>query len=256
MPKTDASIQTFPAKVCVSWATGHQKLAQSFARENMLPIINELPNWSGLRFHLDQQGWGLIETGQVEKDAFVLRFTTKAPAKGKDPLLKSMAKAKSVLDLTAGWGTDAHHIAQSGRSVIAVERNPVISCLLNQAHAELAPELATKLVFLYLNANAENFLDALDLDANVQDGFDLVYIDPMFPVKTNQQAKAKKPMRLIQQLADAPNAENENRLLERALQIAKQRVVVKRALNAPYLGNRKPQGSIKSKLLRFDLYRP
>lgn len=63
-------------------------------------------------------------------------------------------------------------------------------------------------------------------------------------------------MAIMQQLVPPPQAGNESALFANAMRIAQKRVVVKRALKAPYIDGRVPQGSIKSKLLRFDLYLP
>ena len=244
------------ATIAVSWAAGSKTPACAFARENSLPIINELDDWRGLRFHLDTAGWSIIDGQNTKQDAFVLQLAPKRLAQGKDPLLKALGNAKSVLDMTAGWGGDAVHIAQPGRLVWSVERHPVVYQLLIQARATLDLELKRQLKFLQLDAAAQTFRKDLLGQLEREIKFDLVYLDPMFPGKIGKIAKAKKPMRILQRLMEVPCAKNEQRLFDNAMQIAQHRVVVKRALKAPYITNLVPQGSIKSKLLRFDLYRP
>jgi 16S rRNA (guanine1516-N2)-methyltransferase len=80
---------------------------------------------------------------------------------------------------------------------------------------------------------------------------DVVYLDPMFPHR-KKSALVKKEMRLFQQFL-GPD-EDADALLEPALVLAKQRVVVKRPDTAPYLNNCEPNMAIKGKKLRFDVY--
>jgi 16S rRNA (guanine1516-N2)-methyltransferase len=188
---------------------------------------------------------------------FLLQFEARYVSQGKDPLLNAMGKALTVLDLTAGWGADALHIALSGRRVVSVERNPVVYQLLVQARNQLGDSmLAERLEFVHLDSAREDFAQRLAQKLESEVDFDLVYLDPMFTDKSLTRAKAKKPMRLMQRLTDAPSEHNEQQLFGNALVIAQKRVVVKRGLKALHITRKKPQGSIKSKLLRFDLYQP
>jgi 16S rRNA G966 N2-methylase RsmD len=243
--------------VAVSWATGFETQARNFAREHTLPIINELPGWRGLCFCLGSKGWVLEDFSGEMLTPFLLQFEARFVSQGKDPLLNAMGKARTVLDLTAGWGADALHIALSGRRVVAVELNPVVYQLLVQARNQLGdPELAERLEFVHLDAAREDFAQQLKQKLEPVVDFDLVYLDPMFVDKSLKRARSKKPMRLMQRLTDVPSGSNEQYLFENALTIAQKRVVVKRGLKAPHITQKKPQGSIKSKLLRFDLYQP
>jgi len=243
--------------VAVSWATGFETQARNFAREHTLPIINELPDWRGLCFCLGSNGWALKDLSGEMLTPFSLQFEARYVSQGKDPLVNAMGKARTVLDLTAGWGADALHIALSGRRVVSVERNPVVYQLLKQARNQLGGrDLAERLEFVHLDAAREDFAQQLTQILNSEVDFDLVYLDPMFADKSLKRARAKKPMRLMQRLTDAPSDDNEQFLFKNALAIAQKRVVVKRSLKAPYITQKKPQGSIKSKLLRFDLYQP
>jgi len=243
--------------VAISWAAGFETPARNFAREYTLPIINELPAWRGLCFFLEPTGWVLKDLSDDRLIPFVLQFEARYTAQGKDPLLKAMGKARTVLDLTAGWGVDALHIALSGRHVVSVERNPVVYQLLVQARNQLgSSELAERLEFIHLDSARKDFAQCLANKLEPGVDFDLVYLDPMFTDKPLKRAKAKKPMRLMQRLTEVPSERNEQQLFANALAIAQKRVVVKRGLKAQYITQQVPQGSINSKLLRFDLYQP
>lgn len=243
--------------VAISWAEGFENPARSFARKHTLPIINQLPGWRGLCFCLGEDGWVLKDLSGEILSPFYLQLEPRYVAQGKDPLLKAMGRASSVLDMTAGWGGDALHIALSGRRVVSVERNPVVYQLLLQARNNLADiELANRLNIVHLDAARADFPLTLSQRPDSSDAFDLVYLDPMFTDKVLKRARAKKPMRLMQRLTDVPSDTNEKKLFDNAMAIAQKRVVVKRGLKAPYITGKTPQGSIKSKLLRFDLYQP
>lgn len=256
MPEFDSSPQGIKTTIAICGAVGFEASAHAFAAENKLPIINELGDRRGLCFYLNHEGWAIIDMLDGKQEKFTLRFEPKYTAQGKDPLLKAMGKASTVLDLTAGWGGDALHIAASGRAVLSIERHAVVNQLLQQAHSHLEASMQHKLRFLHLDASDIALQAALLSALGQKNNFDLVYIDPMFQGKSATSAKAKKPMDLMRRLTQAPDEGNEQRLFENAMRIAQDRVVVKRGLKAPFIAGVTPQGSIKSKLLRFDLYRP
>ena len=80
---------------------------------------------------------------------------------------------------------------------------------------------------------------------------DVVYLDPMFPER-KKSARVKKDMWLFHQLI-GPDA-SEAELLDAALCCAGWRVVVKRPVRAPALGDRQPHHDIPGKTVRFDVY--
>ena len=254
MPELDRSEDHV---VAVSWAPGFKNPAESFAREHQLSIINELPDWRGLCFDLGAGGWSLKDLSGEMQVPFSLNFESRYVAQGKDPLLNAMGNARTILDKTAGWGSDAVHIALSGRKVVSAECNPVVYQLLVQARSRLGDiELAQRLNFVHLDAAGYGFPQTWGRQDGSEAEIDLVYLDPMFFEKQSKRAKSKKPMRLMQQLTEVPSEAHDQRLFATALNIARKRVVVKRALKAPFISDIKPQGSIRSKLLRFDLYLP
>ena len=80
---------------------------------------------------------------------------------------------------------------------------------------------------------------------------EVIYLDPMFPHK-GKSALVKKEMRIVQEVVG--QNEDADALLNVALTIATNRVVVKRPAYADYLAESKPQASIKTKKHRFDIY--
>ncbi len=155
-----------------------------------------------------------------------------------------------VADMTGGLGRDSFILAAAGCEVLAFEREPIIAALFADGleRARKNPETAdiTKRITLTQG-------DALDTLAEmIRDGqpIDVVYLDPMFPVR-RKSALVKKELQLLQRLA---RTSNPDQLLGTALAFAAQRVVVKRPLKALPLTQRVPSHVLTGKTIRFDVY--
>ena len=150
----------------------------------------------------------------------------------------------SVLDATAGLGSDAFVLASLGCKVLMLERHPVPYLLLTDAVQRLrASETSIALGLHSLGYEL----------SELRDTFDLVYLDPMYEsVGKKASPKAGKGLQILQQ--EVGRDEDANALLEPALARAKYRVIVKRAKSAPFLSSRKPTRSLVGKSTRFDLY--
>ncbi|MDO6693190.1 class I SAM-dependent methyltransferase [Aliiglaciecola sp. 3_MG-2023] len=155
-----------------------------------------------------------------------------------------------VLDATAGLGRDAFILASFGCHVDMIERSTDVAALLSDG---LRRAKTNPLLQDWLPQRMALFHDsAVNLLANWQEiPPDVVYLDPMFPHR-KKSALVKKEMRLFQTLLGAD--EDADDLLGPALELAKQRVVVKRPESAPFLQKKEPNMSIKGKKLRFDVY--
>ena len=173
---------------------------------------------------------------------------------GKENLIKACGLKKikntSVIDATAGFGTDSFIMASYGATIIMLERQDFMYKLL-QDGLNRATQLE-KLANIINNMQLVN-ISAIDyLNNIVADNFpDIVYIDPMFPEKTNTAA-SKKEMTILQSLIGKDADEKD--LFTAAMKVAKKRVVVKRPKNAPIIGNSQPDLVITGKSGRFDVY--
>ncbi|WP_372880768.1 class I SAM-dependent methyltransferase [Psychromonas sp.] len=152
-----------------------------------------------------------------------------------------------VIDATAGLGRDAFVLASLGCDVTMVERSPVAAALLEDGleRAYLNLEIGDWMqqrMRLYFGSGYEYL-------QNHQT--DVVYLDPMFPHK-KKSALVKKEMRVFQGVVGADLDADD--LLDVALNAARYRVVVKRPDYAPFLNDKKPTMSIKTKKNRFDVY--
>lgn len=154
-----------------------------------------------------------------------------------------------VVDATAGLGRDAFILASLGCHVHMLERNPIIHALLEDGLRRLT----------LTETNKNNISKSLQLShsdsrewlLNTTQAIDIVYLDPMYPHRS-KSALVKKEMRILRKLVgdDLDVAA----LLETALRVVKQRVVVKRPKTAPPIGSMLPSHSIESKNTRFDVY--
>ncbi|MFT6927791.1 MAG: 16S rRNA (guanine1516-N2)-methyltransferase [Psychromonas sp.] len=152
-----------------------------------------------------------------------------------------------VIDATAGLGRDAFVLASLGCNVTMIERSPVAAALLEdgleRAYLNLEIGVWMKQRMKLHFGSANEYLQTQQTD--------VVYLDPMFPHK-KKSALVKKEMRVFQGVVGEDL--DADSLLEVALNAARYRVVVKRPDYAPFLNDKKPTMSIKTKKNRFDVY--
>ncbi len=159
----------------------------------------------------------------------------------RDPLARAVGRrARRVVDATAGFGGDTLLFARMGFHVVAIERSPVAAALLRDALSRAGyPDLAT-----YER-------DSCDALWSLQPRPDVVYLDPMYPRKRHGSALPGKDLQFLRALVG--DDDDSEQLFSAAVQIALQRVVVKRPLHAPPLVAN-PTLSFAGKLARYDAY--
>lgn len=155
----------------------------------------------------------------------------------------------NVVDATAGWGRDAFVLATLGCRVHMIERSEVIAKLLEDGlrRAEQDEKIGV------LIKNKLSLICGESQQELLQPPFEpeVIYLDPMFPHKA-KSALVKKDMRILQEVVGQDL--DADTLLNLALTIATNRVVVKRPSYACFLAEIKPNTSIKTKKYRFDIY--
>jgi len=156
----------------------------------------------------------------------------------------------TLLDATAGLGKDAFVLATLGCHVTMLERSPVIHALLEDGlkRAAIDPEAGSIVERMHLQGADSIEWMRQHLDTS---GFQVVYLDPMFPHK-DKSALVKKEMRAFRPVVGDDS--DADQLLELALSIAENRVVVKRPRKAPYLADCKPALQFMGKSSRYDVY--
>jgi 16S rRNA (guanine1516-N2)-methyltransferase len=155
-----------------------------------------------------------------------------------------------ILDATAGFGQDAAMMAVMGCPVIAIEKSPVVALVLRDGLKRFEEEsLQARLNLIQVvEADSMDYLSGLTAESSP----DVIYIDPMFS-KPKKSAKSPKEMQLLQELLPESPISDVIRLLERALEKARQRVVVKQPLKARAL-KAGPTHMFKGQSIRYDVY--
>jgi 16S rRNA (guanine1516-N2)-methyltransferase len=157
----------------------------------------------------------------------------------------------SVLDITAGLCRDAYVLASLGCKLYLVEQSPVVYTLIEdgirRGQGDAACADILKNFISWINADAIEHMRTINSNSRP----DVIYIDPMYPDR-KKSALVKKDMQILQRLL--PKDQHDDQLLMAALDCATERVVVKRPLHAPTLGNIPADTHTSSKKTRFDAY--
>lgn len=243
--------------------------AQQLADQLAVPLIEEvLPKkYQDTDYLLlfDEQGLAIVQTGKKAPGPIRVELTSGAAEHrrkfggGKGQMIAKAVGLSAhvyptVLDMTAGLGRDAFVLASLGARVLLSERSAIVHALLvdglerAQQQAFLDPELQA--IFARMSLLPCSDSRVAKWPDNLPD-IDVVYLDPMFPSR-DKSADVKKDMRafhdLVGQDLDADD------LLDRALGLARYRVVVKRPRKAPFLADKKPSYQLEGKSSRFDIY--
>lgn len=159
-----------------------------------------------------------------------------------------------ALDATAGLGEDSFLLAAAGFRVRLYEYNPLIAALLRDGleRGKEQPEIAE--IVSRMELTEGDSIEAMQAMAKEemrpdQRRPDLILLDPMFPKRVTSGI-SKKKLQLFKQLEKPCEAERE--MLEAALALHPYKVIVKRPIKGPYLGDRKPGYSIEGKVIRYD----
>ncbi len=155
----------------------------------------------------------------------------------------------SILDATAGLGKDSFVLASLGCEMQLLERSPVVHALLQdgiqralESRDEVLVSIARRIT-LHLG-DAETWFKKLPVA-------DVIYLDPMFPVRT-KSAKVKKDMVVLQNILD--HGDDIVPLLSSAIKCARYRVVLKRPRKAALIEGFSPNYQLLGKSSRYDVY--
>ncbi len=165
-----------------------------------------------------------------------------------------LTEDSQVLDATAGFGHDSLILASTltmGK-VQMLEKNPLMVLLLLLEKQRLQAEKNWQNLMGRL---AINWADMANFSPK-NTGFDIVYLDPMFPHDSYQGAKVGKGMQVLQNLANPPTLAEEQQLFTSAknLLVEGGKMVVKRPKNAPFLAEISTDNSFQNEAVRFDVY--
>lgn len=214
-----------------------------FTAQGLSLRLSTEPNWSDIR---------------VDFSSAALQYRKQHGGGRNEAIAKAIGikgkESLSVVDCTAGMGTDSFVMASVGAKVTMLERSPVIAALLEDALLRLndAGEMVVDNLSL-LSCDAIEYLTEATTTCSPTRA-DVIYLDPMFPHK-KKSALVKKEMQAFHLLI-GPDQDSE-RLLTTAIDYKPKRIVVKRPTSAPQLNNIQnlnPSMEIRSKKHRFDVY--
>ncbi|NBC96709.1 MAG: class I SAM-dependent methyltransferase [Deinococcus-Thermus bacterium] len=164
---------------------------------------------------------------------------------------RERAEGLRVVDGTAGLGGDAGALVRAGMRVVAIERDPLLAALLEDALERwrgVDPQAAARLTLWHG--------DARDLLPAVRPPPDVVLLDPMFPAGGG--GAKRRPAAWLRAWTgprDEADEEADRALLLAARRAARRRIVVKRPRKGPELAPG-PTGRRQGTTVRFDLYPP
>lgn len=251
----------FSAVVCLSDQSERVALARALAMRWSVPMREAIvsPEQGDQRpvlVVLDDR-LGLADPAQPKQKPVCVdlddRLETANALRGQ-PLGRALGKgSRQVVDATAGLGRDAAMIAAMEHDVLGIEQSPVLCAMLEdgvqRATRHDDPRVRDLAGRITLRQG-----DACGLLVDMHPPPDVVYLDPMFPMKRKASALARKDVRLVRALVSDDMHGNDTALLDAARRVARKRVVVKRADDAPPLAGSTPSMAIRGKLVRYDVY--
>ena len=217
--------------------------AQAFALRLNTAVSCDPDAVSGMVLEVSQDRLALRDTTQPRTRALTIDAAKRryAPA-GKDLLARALGRqCQSVIDATAGFGSDTFDFVRRGKTVVAIERVEVAAIMLEAAACCLDHETGTLQVVCG---------DAIEKIGSLKT-VDVIFLDPMFPDRDRHTAKPRKAQQFLRRLAgeDADGAT----LLQVARLHARGRVIVKRPRHAQPLGGT-PDIVHQGKAVRYDVY--
>ncbi len=214
---------------------------------------------------LDEDGLSLSASGMKMQPDWCAEIPRLKRASLKSEMIAracQLGEKPTLIDATAGLGHDSLLMAHLGANVRLIERHPILFVLLEYAkvQAERDPFLqATMQRIQLIHADSNCYLNEL---AQKGEYLDVVYLDPMFPQRDQnqqaikKQAQVKKQMQLLHMLLpEDGEMDLGDQLLDLAKKIAK-RVIVKRPRHAVYLAEQHPDHQWLGDACRFDAYFP
>ncbi|MBB47991.1 MAG: hypothetical protein CMJ33_05525 [Phycisphaerae bacterium] len=155
-----------------------------------------------------------------------------------------------VIDATAGLGGDTGVLAALGWQVLAIEREPRLFKLLQEAHARIQSSVLRERISLLKG-------DAIEILPSLPEAFRspaAIILDPMYPPRRKSSALPSKGMQALRLLHGQDVSSTAESLLQAALAASPSRVILKRPPEASSMTSRPPTFSVGSKLVRWDAW--
>ena len=156
-------------------------------------------------------------------------------------------KQLSIFDSTAGLLTDTMIFLSLGHKVVAVEQSKIIYSLVKDAILRAKNKIPELKNLIFLNDNS------LEVYKRMSKGFDVIYLDPMYP-SLNKKNKKSGRLENIKKILEIENFTNcSENLVKDFLDLEYKKIILKRPLKL-----RKNYSNINYQVLgkttRFDIY--
>lgn len=253
--------------------------ADAFGNKHNLPVLSSS---SSLPFHnemfvlnftkqkIEYVYYEGLNNKMKEKTSFTCDFDDDSLQKRieqqeRSPLLKALGvsmKEKdngiTILDATTGLAEDSFIMANYVSKLILVERSPLIHILLEDGlkRGKLSNNSITKEITEKMKL--EECCDALEIFERLSKQHpsvhpDIIFLDPMHEEKYSKAALPKFKIQLARKLVGRGIESDNQILLDKALEIAKQRVVFKKPSNCKT--DSKVTFSVSGgRAVRYDVY--
>ncbi len=227
---------------------GQKDAAESFSGKNGVPISDKPGDELTLIF--DSSGVSLTGFGLTFRGDFEQMLHRLTGGRLQHEMLVHIAKTKKELpkavDATAGMGEDSILLAAAGYDVTMYEQNAVIAVLLKDALRRAGKNPALKDIISRMRLIEGN---SIELMQRLNFTPDIIYLDPMFPAR-QKTGLVNKKLQLIQKLEQPCFDEKE--LLDAAMKIRPEKIIIKRPLKGAFLADTEPDYSVKGKAIRYD----
>lgn len=176
---------------------------------------------------------------------------------------RKKAGGRLVWDVTGGTGQDAWLLAALGCCLVVVEREPVVFALLRDGLARAGVEeqsIARRIRLIYGQAEEVLSVNTKQPSMTASGGLlpspHVVYMDPFFSSQRKQKGASRRTMQVLRHVAREQSPDQDLESLDLALQVARERVVVKRPRISEPLCAKKGRltHSIQGRGCRFDVY--
>ncbi len=165
-------------------------------------------------------------------------------------LRKALGKTKkqlSIFDSTAGLLTDTMIFLSLGHKVVAVEQSKIIYSLVKDAILRAEDKIPELKNLIFLNDNS------LEVYKSMSKGFDVIYLDPMYP-SLNKINKKSGRLDNIKKILEIENlTDSGENLVKNFFDLEYKKIILKRPLKF-----RKNYSNINYQVLgkttRFDIY--
>ena len=224
-----------------------QNRAAELATALSMGFVTDPRQLTGLTLEVSDRGLALRDYAQPRSRSFEINpLQERVRADRRDLLARALGKrARVIIDATAGFGADSFDFVHRGKQVVAIEREPLVALLLQDAAQKLASAGHRGALRVVVG-------DAYQLIPTLPSA-DVIFLDPMFPDTEKKTAQPRKAQQLLRRLAGVDV--DSTRLLTLARRHVGQRVVVKRPRHAAPLAVT-PHHCLMGRAIRYDIYLP